>query len=262
MTDILKYEGRRHLRGALALGLLLGVLATFVLTIYPSIEASGDAIVKFIQQLPEQMQATFAVEAYTTVEGFLATEFYQFMWLLLVGLYLIYVGGGAIATDVENGRIDLLLATPVSRRRVILEKYLALWVPIVVLNLLIPVFVYAGLAIIDESIAIRNLLLVHVFSVPYLALTAAIGLVLSVVVDRADVAKRGGLAVLFALFVLESVTADTDFEWIGAVSPMRYFDPADVLVDGTPDVVGAALLCVTAVGLVVLATALFERKDV
>ena len=262
MTDVLKFEARRHLRGAVALAVLLVLLVVFTLSIYPSIEASGSAIVDFIEQLPEQMQESFAVEAYTTIEGYLATEFYQFMWLLLVGLYLIYIGGGTIAGDVETGRIDLLLATPISRRRVVVEKFLALLVPILVVNLLIPLFVYAGLIVIDESIRVTDLLLLHVFSVPYLSLAAAIGVALSVLVDRADFAKRGGLALLFVLFIVDSVTTGTDYEWIGSISPTRYFDPADILVDQSPDVAGALVLVGATVIVVVLSAEVFKKSDV
>ncbi|MFB6070797.1 MAG: ABC transporter permease [Halanaeroarchaeum sp.] len=262
MTDILKYEGRRHVTASLALTLLLGLFVILILSIYPSIVETGPAIREFIDNLPEQMTSSFAIEAYTTVEGFLATEFYQFMWLLLAALYVIYVAGGTIATDVETGRIDLLLATPVSRRRVVVEKYLSLAVPIVVLNLVLPLFVYAGLLSIGESIDMGRVLLLHLFSIPYLALVGAIGLLLSVLVERSDVAQRGGLALMFVLFVANSVTTDTDFEWLGVVSPTRYFDPSSILIDGEVDLAGAAILLAATVALVTVSAEIFKNSDV
>jgi len=262
MTDILKYEARRSATGAVALTVMMGLFVVLILAIYPSVAASGDAITQFIQNLPEQFKASFSFEAYTTVEGFLATEFYQFTWLLLAGLYLIYVAGGTIAGDVESGRIDLLLATPVSRRRVVVEKYLSLFVPIFLLNLVVPLFVYAGLIAIDESVDVTNLLLLHLFSIPYLALTAALGMVLSVLLKRADIAQRGGLALLFFLFIVESVTTNTDFDWIGAISPSRYFDPASILVDGDVDVAGSLILIAAAIALVIISAEIFRNSDV
>ncbi|MFB6125133.1 MAG: ABC transporter permease [Halanaeroarchaeum sp.] len=262
MTDILKYEARRHLLGVVALTVMLGLFVLLILSLYPSIAATGPAIEELFRNLPEQFTASFAVEAYTTVEGFLASEFYQFMWLLLAGLYVVYLAGGIVADDVESGRIDLLLATPVSRRRVVVEKYLSLFVPIVVLNLVIPLFVYAGLLTIGESIDVQRIVLLHLFSIPYLAVVGALGLLLSVLVDRADIAQRGGLAVLFVLFVLDSVTTDTDFEWLGTLSPTRYFDPTAILVDGDVDLAGALLLVAAAVLLVLVSAQIFKESDV
>ena len=48
---------------------------------------------------------------------------YQFLWLLLLGLYVAYSGGALVAADVETGQLDMLLATPISRSRVAVEKY-------------------------------------------------------------------------------------------------------------------------------------------
>jgi len=261
MSDILKYEARRRIRGTMALVVLLGLFALLVIYIYPSVEAAAGSIEEWLQTLPSSFQESFAIDAYTTIEGFLASEVYQFVWLLLVGLYLVYMAGGIVAADVETGRIDLLLATPVSRTRVIVEKYLSLLVPIAILNLVMPLFVFGGVIAIGESLAFTDLLLLHVFSIPYLLLTASLGLVLSVVFNRADIAQRGGLALLFMLFVIDSVTTGTDFEWLGAISPTRYFSPIDVLVDAEPDIAGAVILLAAAFALLIASTERFKRAD-
>jgi ABC-2 type transport system permease protein len=172
-----------------------------------------------------------------------------------------YTAGGAIAGEVENGRLDLLLATPVSRSRVVVEKYLSLLTPIVVLNLLMPLFVYAAVLLIGESIHVVDLVMVHLLSVPYLLACTSIGMLLSVLVPRGDLAQRGGIAAVFLLFVLDSVTAGTDFEALGAVSPTRYYDTTEILVDQTYDVAGAIVLLLAAFALLAVTRALFLRAD-
>jgi ABC-2 type transport system permease protein len=179
-----------------------------------------------------------------------------------MGLYMAYAGGGAVAGDVESGRLDLVLATPVSRSRLVVETYLSLLVPIVTLNAVTPLVVFGATVGIDEPIAFADVVAVHLLSVPYLLVCAGIGLVLSVAVHRADAAQRGGIAVVFLLFVLDSVTADTDFEWLGAVSPTRYYDPTEILVDSTYDVEGALVLVVAAFALLAVARWVFLRRDV
>jgi ABC-2 type transport system permease protein len=262
MTDILKYEARKRLVGTLALGVGIGAFALLIVYIFPSIEVAGDSIQAYVEALPEVFQEGFAIQSMTTIEGFLATEVYQFVWVLMLGLYLAYVAGGVVAADVETGRIDLLLATPVSRKRVVVEKYLSLLSPIVALNLLVPVFVYGATVAIGESLDVVDFLALHVLSVPYLLVTAAIGLALSVVVERADFAQRGSLALIFALFVLDTVTTSTDLEVLGVLSPTKYYAPGDILVDGTYDVAGAAILLVAALVLLVASAEWFQRTDV
>ncbi len=129
-------------------------------------EVTAGSIEEWLATLPESVQSSFAMDAYTTVEGFLATEVYQFVWVLIVGLYLVYQAGGIVSKDIETGRIDLLLATPVSRARVIAEKYLSLLVPIAALNGIMPLFVFGAVIAIDESLSFTNLLWLHALSVP------------------------------------------------------------------------------------------------
>lgn len=262
MSEIVKYEGRRQVKGTLTLVLLLGAFALLVVYIYPSVEAAAGSIEEWLATLPESFQSSFAMDSYTTIEGFLASEVYQFVWVLLVGLYIVYLAGGIVSRDVETGRIDLLLATPVSRPRVIVEKYLSLLVPIAALNLIMPLFVFGAVIAIGESLSFVDLLWLHALSVPYLLLAGAIGLFLSVVFDRADIAQRGGLAILFMLFVIDSVTVGTDVEILGAISPMRYYSPVDILVDSSLDIAGAMLLLAAAVFLLVLSTQRFTAADI
>jgi ABC-2 type transport system permease protein len=262
MTDILKYEARKRLVGTLALAAGLGVFALLIVYIFPSIQVAGESFQEIAEALPEVFQEGFALESYSTIEGFLATEVYQFVWILMLGLYVAYVAGGLVAGDVETGRIDLLLATPVSRKRVVVEKFGALLVPIVAMNLVIPLFVFGGVVLIGESLDLVDLLALHALSIPYLLVTGGLGLALSVLVARADFAQRGSLALIFVLFVLDTVTAGSDLESIGLVSPTNYYDPGEILIDGSYDVAGAAILLVVAVALLVASAEWFQRTDV
>jgi ABC-2 type transport system permease protein len=260
--SVARYEARRRVRSTVVLTAGLSLFTLLVVGIFPSVAASGPALEEYVANLPEAVVEGFGVTAIGTVEGFLAAELYQFLWLLLLGLYLAYSAGGAVAGDVESGRMDLLLATPVSRSRVVFEKYLSLLVPILVPNLVVPLFVLGGVLAIGESVAVASLVAVHALSVPYLLVCAGVGLLLSVLVPRADVAQRGGIAAVFFLFVVDAVSAGTDYEWLGALSPTRYFDPVGILVETEYDLWGALLLLLVAAALLLASDLLFGRVDV
>jgi ABC-2 type transport system permease protein len=261
MPTITKYEARQRLRGTLTLLVVLSFYLVLLVWLYPSIETAGSAIEEYAQALPESIQAAFATESIATIGGFLAAEIYQFIWILMLGLYVTYLGGGLIAADIETGRIDTLLATPVSRTQVVVEKFLSLLVPILAVNVLMPVVVLGAVLSIGESLPAVDLVVLHAFSVPYLLVAAAIGLFLSVLFDRADIAQRAGLGVLFALFTLETVTTGTDVEWLGALSPTRYYDPAAIIVDGEYDLAGALVLLAATLGLLIASAEWFRRRD-
>jgi len=264
MLELARYEARRRLRGTVALTVLLGLFALLMIGLFPSVSESGADFEAYVESLPPAVREGFGVSgaAITTVEGFLSTEFYTFVWLLMLGLYVAYAAGGTVAGDIEDGRMDMLLATPVTRARVLGEKFLSLLTPVLVLNLVMPLFVYGGLMLVGESIDAVDLAAVHLLSVPYLLACGSLGTLLSVTVHRADAAQRGGIAAVFVLFILESVTVDTDYEWLGLLSPTRYYDPAEILIEGTYDLVGAAVLLIATVLLLSASRAVFERVDV
>ena len=57
------------------------------------------------------------------------------------------------------------------------------------------------------------------------------------------------------------MTAGTDFEALGAVSPTRYYDTTEILVAQTYDIGGAVILLLAAFLLLAVARALFLRAD-
>jgi ABC-2 type transport system permease protein len=262
VLETTRYEGRQRVRGSLALALLLGVFSLLIIYIFPSIAESAADIDAMIDALPESFREGFGAETYTTIEGFVAAELYQFVWVLLLGLYMAYRAGGTVADDVESGRLHLVLATPIARTQLVLEKFLALFVPIGVLSLVVPLFVFGGSLAIDYPLDPFYLVAVHVLTLPYLLVCAGIGLLLSVLFDRGDVAQRGGIAVIFLLFLLDSVTAGTDVDWLGAVSPTRYVDPTDILLHETLDLGDPVLLLGVALGLVFLSVVAFADRDI
>jgi ABC-2 type transport system permease protein len=158
--------------------------------------------------------------------------------------------------------MDTFLAMPVSRSRLLTERFASLFVPIGIVNIVTPPVVVGGGWLIGEQLAVVDIAAVHLFSVAYLFACAGIGILCSVIFDRVSVAQRVALAVTFFLFVMESLVEGTDFEPVGSVTPMRYFSPNEILLDSTYNIVGLGVLVVMTVGLVVLSTVIFARKDV
>lgn len=261
MLEFARYEGRRRVRGAIVMTVGIAALTGLYVWLFPSIEASGVDLDRYVEAFPPAMIEAFGIRALGTIEGFLAAELYAFVWVLLLGLYLAYSAASTVAGEVEDGRMDLRLSLPVSRRRIVGEKFLSLLVPILIVNALTPIVVYGGVLLIGESISAADLVAVHALSIPYLLACAAIGLAISVVLDREGRAQRAALGAIFGLFMIESVVAGTDLEAIGGLSPTRYYDATAILVDGTYDLAGAAILLGATVVIVLASQWWFSHKS-
>jgi ABC-2 type transport system permease protein len=261
MLEFARYYGRRRVRGSVVMTLGFAVLIGLYVWMFPSISSDID-LDAYVESFPPALVEAFGIESLGTIEGFLAAELYAFVWVLLLGIYFAYAAAGLIADDVDRDRMDMLLSLPVSRTKVLFEKFASILVPLVVVNVVTPFVVYLGVLGIDETISISDLLVVHALSVPYLLVSASLGLLASVVFDRASIAQRVAAGGFFGLFLVDSVTANTDFAWVGGLSPTRYYDPTAVLVSSEWDVAGAGILLAGAVVLLAVSRTYWLRKDI
>lgn len=263
MLDIARFEARRRLRSALFVSVLLVATIGLVVGLFPSIEQSGVDFEAYVESFPPEVRSAFigSLAELGTIEGFLVTELYQFVWSLLVGLYVAAAGAGAIAGETENGTLDLLLVNPVTRTRIVVGKALSLLPLIAVVNAVAAVTVLVGVELIGEHVRLDRLLLLHAGFVVYHAAAGSVGLVASVLLDRVRRAQGLALGLLFGTYLLDSLTVETDYEWLGAFSLSRHFDAGEVFVAGDVEWTGLAVLLAVAVGGVVLAAELFERRD-
>lgn len=260
LLAVARFEGRNRVRVTGVIAALFALYGGMFVALGPQLVA-GDAITEMLEALPPLMKELLGLESLASVEGLLASEFYTFGWLVGFGGYLAYTAAGSVAGDLRDDRMDTLLAGPVPRRDVLLGKYVALFVPVVALSVFVPSFLYAASVLVDAPIALFDLAVLHVLAVPYLLAWGAVGLTLGVVVRHGRTAGRLALGLVFFAWMFESVIATTDYDQVGAVSPMRYLDPPAVLVHGTYDWVGAGVLLGVAVVLVAASTLAFQRSD-
>ena len=261
MFETARYDAERRLTGSVVVALGLSAYAAMMILIAPSLLGEVD-LAALIEQYPPQLVEAFDLELIGTIEGYLALELYQFAWVLGLGAYLAYSAAGSVAGDVDDGRMDTILAAPVSRTQVVVEKFLSLLVPIVVVNVVVLVVVAAGTSLIDYPVPAADLVAVHALSVPYLLFCGGLGMFASVVAPRQFVAEGVAVGLLVGTFLLESVTAGTDLDWLSDVAPMRYYDPVAVLTASEYDLVGAVLLLGAAVALLAASSVWFGRVDV
>jgi ABC-2 type transport system permease protein len=118
------YDQRRSLVGwTVAVVLLVLMYAA----IWPSIR-DQPSLNDYLDSMPEAFRSLFATSGadMSTPVGYVQVEFMSFMGPILVILYAVMQGSSAVAGEEERRTMDLLLATPVSRTRMLLEKAAAM----------------------------------------------------------------------------------------------------------------------------------------
>jgi ABC-2 type transport system permease protein len=261
MFETFRYETSRRLRGTAVLTIGITLYAGFVTYYYTALE--GVNYEELLEQYPPAMMEAFGIETLSTIEGFLGAQMFNFVWLLGLGIYFAYTASSLIAGDIETDRMDLLVSFPISRSQLLLEKFASLLFPLIMVNFVTGSVIYGMTLVIGETIDVTHLIVVHLLSIPYLLVCAAIGLVCSVLVDRATIAERAAGGLVFVLFLVESVVGtSTNFEVISYISPTNYYNPTPVLIDGSYQILDTVVLLAAFLVLLIVGQILFQRRDI
>ncbi|GHG57907.1 hypothetical protein GCM10012320_31220 [Sinomonas cellulolyticus] len=119
LLKTLRDQWRSLAAWAAGLVVLMGMYAAF----WPSIK-DQPSMNDMLQQMPEAFRNLFATQAadMSTPTGYVQIELLSFMAPIVILMYAIGMGAGAIAGEEEHHTLELLLAEPVGRGRVVLEK--------------------------------------------------------------------------------------------------------------------------------------------
>jgi ABC-2 type transport system permease protein len=110
---------------------LLGVaaLATLTVAFYPSIAADQEAYEQLIDAYPEDMLAFFGIdnaEELASPEGFVNSQLFANVVPIMLFIFTIGMGTAALAGEEDRRTMDLLLAQPVTRDRVVVDNFAAM----------------------------------------------------------------------------------------------------------------------------------------
>ena len=241
----------------------LAGMAALILAVYPTVRDNPD-LNEMVQEYPEALKAFIAFGGdvdYVSAAGYLGSELFSFMVPLLLVVAAIGAGGRAIAGEEERGTLDLLLANPISRRRVAGDKLAALLVELSLLALVLWLALLVGVAAVGMKISGLHLaaattsgaMLAFVFGVIALFVGAATG--------RHGIATGVAAAAAVAAYLLNSLASLVGFlEPFRTASPFYHYAASDPLRHGLgPTHVG--FLVTVAAAAALAAVLVFERRN-
>jgi ABC-2 type transport system permease protein len=243
-------------------GLGVAALGLILIPFYDVFMDQQQDFLQMIENYPPEFLAFFGGDAaaIATPEGYLGMYGFSLLPIIL-GIFAVIVGSGLLAGDEESGRLDLIVAHPVSRAALFWGRLLA--------------FLAASLGILAVGWLGFSILLggssLNVswgqMALPFMPLLAqtliygAIALLLSLLLPSRRMAAAGAGIVLVASYFLTSMASLN--ESLGTAAqflPYDYFQRGDALT-GIDWASFLGLLGVTAL-LAILAWWRFERRDI
>lgn len=256
---------RRHWRQVLWWGGGMALLGYYIMTIIPNVDMLNQ-YAEMVANLKPEFLALIGIQdaaVIATPEGFIAMGFFGYA-LLMLAAFAVMAGLNMTANEEDEGILDVVLAQPVARWRIIVEKFAAYFV----LTLGVVAVALGGLLLgmNNSSLAVNvgNLVQSALNMLPSLTLMIAFTMFIATVVRRRTTALA--LAVIFivgSFFIdfLGSSASGTLADALRAISFFAYYDEQTVILKGMD--IGKALALLAASGALLAASLwFFERRDV
>ncbi len=242
----------------------IGVVAVglYVTLFYPTIrDATG--FTEFLDDLPEVFQALIGdAETYTTAEGFLNAEVFSFMGPLIFAAFAIVAGAGAIAGEEESHTLDQLLANPISRTSVLLQKAAALLTGLAALSIALGIGLVAGSKIAGFDLSVTGTAQAIVSMYVFGATMGLLALSIGAATGRKGLAAGATAGVGIVGFLLDTFLSVVDLlDPARFISVFYYYNNNDVILNG---INAAHILTLAGVSAVVVVVSIwrFEQRDV
>jgi len=212
--------------------------------------------------IPKQL-ADFGGADVFSLGGSIALGYLHPISIILVSIFAIGFATAAVAGERERGTLEVLLARPISRRRVYATLLLAalVFIGMILLAASLGTLIGSAIAGVLDQLPIGRLPLVWLNGLLLWGAFAAIGLAASVSFDRFAPAIGATLAIVivsYFLYVLGSLWPDA--KGLEPYSLFHYLTTRDIL-DGTTDLVGFGLLAAVGAIAIVYAVVEFPRRD-
>jgi ABC-2 type transport system permease protein len=241
---------------------LIGLLAGFYLSLYPSIGAVEE-MRSLLDAMPPELRAMFAAENadLSTAAGYLNIEFFAFVMPLAVIAITLTGGAGATAGEEERGTLELLLANPIRRWRVVVEKAVGTATLAAILCACVWVALAVTALISDIDIALERVAAALASAWLLGCAIGGVALLVGALVGSRVAAIGVGLTVSIAGFFVSALAPLSEvLEPWRPLSPHYHYIGYDPLTNGL-DPVHAGVLAALSVVLVVVAGIAFEHRD-
>jgi ABC-2 type transport system permease protein len=242
-----------------SVGFILLVVST--VAFWPAFKGST-ALNEALQVLPEPMLKAFGLQDFASPAGYLRGGLYEVIVPLMFAAAGVMFANSLTAAEEDAGRLELLLAQPVTRRAFMAGRSLAILGWLVVLALLVIASQLASDAVFDLEIANDRV-------IPTIVLCTLLGAVYAgLAIALAGIAARPGLVLSVGLsLTLVGYLVAALFQLSDVLAPWREVSPWAWALGGEPLVNASepwryAALATPAVVLAFVGIAAFDRRDI
>ena len=239
------------------------MLSAVTVVSFPAMEEQGQAMDDLLRSYPPEMREVFGIGEGTnlsTIEGFLASQVFNFVAPLALAFFPILAASNAIAGAEEHGTIDVLLGNPIPRWQIVAGSFAATALSLLGILAILGLATYGSAVALDVELSLARTAEAVLNLWPLCAFFGGLAMLCSALFHRRLLAVAIPGAVLVASYFVNALgNAVESLEDAQPFTAFYYYGSA--IEDGIEwaSFGGLAL----AAGLLILLAALaFSRRDI
>ncbi len=219
-------------------------------------------ITDMIASAPKLMEAMIGPLPQDTVtpEGWLGIELYGLLFPILLAVIAVSAGASAIGAEEESGTIELILASPISRGRVVLEKSLGIMIQLAIVSGFLWVGIAIGSILFPFDVSLINVFAATAMGWVFGITVAYISMCIQALKGRKGLALGVGSGVVGLSYVMMVISELLNgLNSLKYISLFNYYDGPSVLVNGLNETSFAVMLALSGLFLVVSLYGFYNR---
>jgi ABC-2 type transport system permease protein len=252
---------RDNRRGWVDWPVALAAVAAMYAAFWPTI-GKNPSMTAAMEAYPQALKEALHMQDLSRPESYLGSTVFGLLVPILLAVFAISAGVRAIATDEEAGTLDLVMAHPVSRVSLALQRLGAIIVELALIAGLV------GLVIIGlrgpaefPEVSVANIAAISLQLALFGLFFGALAFSVGAWTGRKTLALGAGAGVAVLAYLANSFLPQIEgLEWTEKVSPFHWYLGGEPLRNGL-DASGIGLLLGVSVVLIALGTWRFTRRD-
>lgn len=217
---------------------------------------------ELIEGLPPALAEAMGWDDISSPHGYLGSTVFGILGPVLATIMAIGIGTRAIAGSEEDGSLEMLIAHPVTRTRVVVQKAIALAMTTAMAGLVVMAAILVLRGPIDLDLPLGHIAAASLNLALMSLLFGSLAILVGAITGRRGPAISITAAVVVVAYLANGLAPQVDaLAWLQKVSPFFWADATGTLRDGI-DPTNTLLLGMVAVAFVAAAAFAFNRRDV
>lgn len=255
---------RYNITTTLLWGFGLGAFMIFFVLLTPAL--TGLELVELFKTLPPAILGAAGVrnvESLGSIDGLIAVGFFG-KFALIFAAYPVVMGLRATSQEESNGTMDMLLSLPLPRTQLVLEKFIAYAINIVIMLLMVLGGLMLGLQFIDLELNVSGLTAVTLNLIPVMIFVLAMTIFVGAVIGKRQTVVAVMTLFVVASFIVQTVGAMITANWFDPIEALSFFSYYNVEAILESGVVAAHIIGLSVLAILLLGGSLFSfgRRDI